>query len=454
MHIKVHPSRIMSTECTVCCESYNKSDRKKIMCHHCAYESCTSCNKRVLLESVHEPHCINCRKAWSLDFMTKNFTHAFITKEYRANRENVYFKEEETHFPSLISEAERQKKLDEYDDTLKKLAKERTLNDAKEDQLVREQRAIERKLTAQIDQVDTLRRKIFFKQISREKRTVVMKCPIGECKGFLDTKFHCALCDTHVCKECHVKKESEKDDTHVCNPDNVATVLELARNTKPCPNCHAHIYKTDGCDQMFCVQCHTPFSWRTGRVENGVIHNPHYFEALRAGNIRHQRHHPHQGGCGVMRESRVVNKILTQFFSSEQISDPQIRRKMYDDMFGIYQQLVHHRAVTLRAFTRVVDREDERIKFMIGKLEEKKFKQRLYVHRQTSNRRIEEQQIIDTYVNMGEDIFRNLAEDNVIHSFEQLRTLQDITFDAISGIDHKYQHKGIVKPEDIKRVID
>ena len=41
------------------------------------------------------------------------------------------------------------------------------------------------------------------------------------------------------------------------------------------------------CSQMFCSECHTPFDWTTGRIINGVIHNPHYFEWQRQQNAEH-----------------------------------------------------------------------------------------------------------------------------------------------------------------------
>jgi hypothetical protein len=49
------------------------------------------------------------------------------------------------------------------------------------------------------------------------------------------------------------------------------------KEAKPCPKCGEFISKIGGCDQMFCNRsgCGTAFSWKTGLIELGVIHNPH-----------------------------------------------------------------------------------------------------------------------------------------------------------------------------------
>jgi hypothetical protein len=44
------------------------------------------------------------------------------------------------------------------------------------------------------------------------------------------------------------------------------------------------ITKIDGCDQMWCVSCHTAFSWRTGQAATGIVHNPHFYEWQRKQN--------------------------------------------------------------------------------------------------------------------------------------------------------------------------
>ena len=55
------------------------------------------------------------------------------------------------------------------------------------------------------------------------------------------------------------------------------------KDTKKCPTCYSLIHKIDGCDQMWCTQCKTAFSWNTLKIENKV-HNPHFYEYLRANN--------------------------------------------------------------------------------------------------------------------------------------------------------------------------
>jgi hypothetical protein len=35
------------------------------------------------------------------------------------------------------------------------------------------------------------------------------------------------------------------------------------------------------CSQMWCTQCQTAFNWKTGKIETGIIHNPHYWEYIK-----------------------------------------------------------------------------------------------------------------------------------------------------------------------------
>ena len=57
---------------------------------------------------------------------------------------------------------------------------------------------------------------------------------------------------------------------------------------------------------MWCVTCHTPFDWESGReVTTGVIHNPHYFEFYRASGQQVPR--PRQEECGL---EPTMNQVL------------------------------------------------------------------------------------------------------------------------------------------------
>jgi hypothetical protein len=128
-----------------------------------------------------------------------------------------------------------------------------------------------------------------------QKQTTMFPCPQSDCNAFVvsaarDARTEkstacCRVCKTQVCllcRECVVVVADAADappPPHACNPDVVASVKALARDTKPCPRCAVPIFKVSGCPQMMCTSCHTIFSWDTLKIQvGGVVHNPHYYE--------------------------------------------------------------------------------------------------------------------------------------------------------------------------------
>ena len=127
--------------------------------------------------------------------------------------------------------------------------------------------------------VNNKRRELCFLQWGNKpivKKKFIKACPNESCKGFLSSQWKCGICDKSFCKDCHI----EKQENHTCNEDTKKTVALLKKDTRPCPKCGTGIFKIDGCNQMWCVDCKTAFDWNTGEIAKGVIHNPHYFQWL------------------------------------------------------------------------------------------------------------------------------------------------------------------------------
>jgi hypothetical protein len=110
------------------------------------------------------------------------------------------------------------------------------------------------------------------------------KCETAECTGYVYTYTHndniihkCCICDSLFCPHCHEPFHGDKP----CDKKIVASIKAIAADTKPCPNCTARVFKIEGCHQMFCTACNTPFDWVTGKkIVNKTIHNPHYSDYL------------------------------------------------------------------------------------------------------------------------------------------------------------------------------
>ena len=112
-------------------------------------------------------------------------------------------------------------------------------------------------------------------KVEKKRYAFTYACPLTTCKGFLNEDFKCGLCSAIVCNKCYIIKDGTQKGDHECEPDMIETFNAIKKEAKPCPTCGEFISKINGCDQMFCTSCGTAFSWKTGLVEKGIIHNPH-----------------------------------------------------------------------------------------------------------------------------------------------------------------------------------
>ena len=250
--------------CNICCDDYNKSTRAKISCPYCEFDVCrTCCETYILSENI--PKCMKpeCAKEWSRKFLRENLTNVFLTSKYKEHLEDLLFDQEKALLPATqplvaekIAKRNMRKQLKEIDDLIADLQKQR------------------RELDYQIQYGVIVSDK---EKEDKDKLRFVRQCPANNCRGFLSTQWKCGICEQWTCPECHELKGPNRDCEHTCDPNNVETAKLLAKDSKPCPKCQSLIFKVNGCDQMWCTQCHTAFSWKTGKLEKN-IHNPHFYE--------------------------------------------------------------------------------------------------------------------------------------------------------------------------------
>jgi hypothetical protein len=213
------------------------------------------------------------------DFVEQNCTRVFIDVELKKHRENVLLEKEKSLIPVTLPYVEKAKNIKKIQNQINEIAGENN-------QLLNLITKNNRKMADLRHLVYNIESGRGVQEIS-EKKKFIRKCPMNQCRGFLSTKWKCGICDTYICNRCNEEKhpdELDDEGNHMCKEENVKSMDLLNKDTKPCPNCASMIYKIDGCDMMFCVDCNTAFSWARGVIATGTIHNPHYYEFLRKQN--------------------------------------------------------------------------------------------------------------------------------------------------------------------------
>ena len=227
-----------------------------------------------------------CRRAWNDEFLDLNFTRAFRIGPYKKHREHVLMEREIAILPTRQPRVEARFKVRDTEVLIRDVNKELQALEVARSKILRRSHRLTAQLTRYTAESEGRPPPAWTltegeKAATPERAKFIMKCPDGECRGFLSTAYKCGTCQLWACPDCLVMKGKDKDSEHTCDPGQKDSVALIIKESRPCPKCGERISKVDGCDQMFCTECHTAFSWVTGQVVNGVIHNPHYYEFLR-----------------------------------------------------------------------------------------------------------------------------------------------------------------------------
>jgi len=268
--------------CPICAESFTESTRRQIECNLCKFKYCTQCIKKYILSIYHDPRCMNCHQPWEQTFMNTILSKNFINTEYKKHRENILFEREERFIPETIQlmDLNREQKLEcQQLLTLALHEKEELLNRLSE----MNHRILQYRHQIYVLDNNPTMTVSGIKLKTNEKKRWVKKCMTDHCLGYYNQQGLCSLCQVSICVQCYEEKNGEE---HVCDESNVAAIECIKQETRPCPQCNVSIYRTEGCDQMWCTQCHTAFHWKSGFILNQEIHNPHYYEYLQTNPIQ------------------------------------------------------------------------------------------------------------------------------------------------------------------------
>jgi len=435
---------IVEDDSKSCCCICTGSLGLPVTCAKCDGKSCYLCFQTYLLNSTLTPTCMHCKTSLSDDFVLDNTKSTWRSTKYKVYRENLLFDIERARLPEtqpyaviysnatkilepVIERINKRKELIKANMILTNEEWKKSVNiySARLKELYKERIAIKRS-----GRPDNRLRRLyapivltFGKAQGAEvaaaatscKRAIVKACPKADCKGFLDEEFKCPMCTSCVCKKCH----EIIDGLHLCNPDTVETIKAIKAEARACPSCGTLISKIDGCDQMWCTQCHVTFSWRTGLVEKGITHNPHYYEWMRknggmprqAGDLPQCEGYP---GLGVFigafpPEDIIIVRNLDRLNRHDEAND---RQRVIYILLEYHRLVAHMYAMNVtNQVLAVPDNHDLRVMNLAKIIDDAKTKIALQKRDKAYRKQLAKQQVYTMAYTVAGDIFRGFLHD-------------------------------------------
>ena len=271
--------------CNICGENYTQHKRKPLECHSCNFTACQQCVRtQTTYQQSNKIRCMNpeCKNEFPTEQLREFFPKGYFRKiddisENNLLREQLDWNPQTMEFLELYKRNEHllnqnlseNKELKELRERIKVIKQ----NIHYREQEIRENnRQIQQAIITQPLQAQSV---VITQQEGSKKEIRFIKCSHDSCKGFVNSKSICIVCDKKTCIKCH--KKINEDEEHTCNKEDLDSVKFIENKCKPCPNCKRPVQKNGGCNQVYCFLCKTAFNFNTGEEDkSGHIHAPDY----------------------------------------------------------------------------------------------------------------------------------------------------------------------------------
>lgn len=187
----------------------------------------------------------------------------------------------------------------------------------------------------------------------------------------------------------------------------------------------------DGTVTHNCTSCHTAFSWKTGKIVTGVIHNPHFYEWQRSqnGGVA-PRPEGERYDCGGIPWIQTVEQIMTH------------RGTFFPKWAECHRSVAHVSRVVARRYPRQVgiqDHTDLRISYLLKDINEKEWVDILRRRQKKVEKDQEIHNILEMYSVTLTDIFQRFVRDE-LEIYNQAHVLREYVNDHLQKISVRYNN--------------
>ena len=272
---------------------------------------------------------------------------------------------------------------------------------------------------------------------------VIKQCPNKKCNGYLNNKYICGICDTQLCLKC----EKINNNDHICNKEDIDTVLLKKKECKNCPTCSNETFKDGGCYLVWCPPpCNggkgTAWNFNTGKIEEGPIHTPLYYEYTRKNGLNNNALINNCVNRNYLPNIWFLDEMVKKDFelNNKFLFIYEIHRKV-NEFKTVYMNIRYKPLEIIEPFNNNMDL---RLRFLKGEIDEKNFKKNLLLRKNKNNKKRKIYENLEMLYNVCYDIFEKV-------SFSKCENVNKNIDDAKNELEavRQYYNKSIEKTKEI-----